>query len=563
MFPQERRANVSGCMRTHCGNGLTMERLSIFEQGADSVDTTLTHTCADMDQALSFVTAASQAPSSETTSQDKSASCKSGSHKRKSSKTAEAASTSSAKVCVPYWSERCAEISSGLWLPTETVYAASASISFASSSNGTAAKSWFSTTRKQAPTKSLSTISYLSSTSSLAVSTDVAITRARRNRLTPTPEQRRLFKSWTGCARYAFNRAVEHLRKPGTKANWKEIKGPILSALPDWCKETPYQVKSLAIEDACLAVSAAKRKFRETGDICEVSFKTKRDPRQSINIPGSAIKPEGIYHSISGAGLRYSESLPEKRVGKNSKSGVATMADGRLLLENGRWYLCVPETITVPKPENQGRIVAIDPGIRAFATFYSPAECGQIASGDYSRLVRLATHLDNLLSRLDRKRKENNVGSRRRQDMRKAAARMRAKFKDLVDELHWKTIRFLLSNFDVILLPTFETSQMVSKAKRKIRAKSVRSMLTLSHYRFAQRIEWKAKALGKTVLRVDEAYTSKTASWTGEIINNLGGAKRIKSGGEVVNRDINGARGIFLRALGDHPTLFNVESVQC
>jgi len=221
----------------------------------------------------------------------------------------------------------------------------------------------------------------------------------------------------------------------------------------------------------------------------------------------------------------------------------------------------VPETLTVQRPENQGRIVAIDPGIRAFATFYSPDECGQIASGDYARLVRLAHHLDDLLSRLDPKRREGRVPARRRQGMRKAAARMRAKFRDLVDELHWKTIRFLVDNFDVILLPTFATSRMVSRANRKIRAKSVRSMLTFAHYRFARRLEWKAATLGKTVLRVNEAYTSKTVSWTGEIIANLGGRKTIKSGGITVNRDINDARGIFLRALGDHPTLFG--GVQC
>ena len=359
---------------------------------------------------------------------------------------------------------------------------------------------------------------------------------------------------------------MEHLRQPGTKANWLALKGQILAALPNWAAPAPYQVKSLAVEEACKAVKAAKRKFRETGEVSEVHFKTKRDPRQSINIPGSAILLAGIYPKLSGPGLRYAEALPEKRIGNESKNGKPTMADGRLLLENGRWYLCVPETVTVHPAENQGRIVAIDPGIRAFATFYSPDECGQIASGDYGRLIRLAQHLDDLLSRLDKKRKEGRVTARRRQGMRKAANRMRAKFKDLVDELHWKTIRFLMNNFDVILLPTFETSQMVQRGARKIRAKSVRSMLTFAHYRFAQRLEWKAASLGKTVIRGSEAYTSKTVSWTGEIIQNLGGRKTIKSGGVTVNRDINGARGIFLRmvtrALGDHPTLFNW-SVQC
>jgi putative transposase len=48
---------------------------------------------------------------------------------------------------------------------------------------------------------------------------------------------------------------------------------------------------------------------------------------------------------------------------------------------------------------------------------------------------------------------------------------------------------------------------------------------------------------------------SKTASRTGEVIKNLGGAKIIKSGNQVVDRDLNAARGIFLRSLVDSPAL--------
>jgi hypothetical protein len=57
----------------------------------------------------------------------------------------------------------------------------------------------------------------------------------------------------------------------------------------------------------------------------------------------------------------------------------------------------------------------------------------------------------------------------------------------LIDELHHKTALFLVTNFDVLLLPTFETSQMVCKGARKLRRKSVRNMLTFAHYRFNPR----------------------------------------------------------------------------
>jgi putative transposase len=82
-------------------------------------------------------------------------------------------------------------------------------------------------------------------------------------------------------------------------------------------------------------------------------------------------------------------------------------------------------------------------------------------------------------------------------------------------------------------------------------------MLTLSHYEFKQFLKWKAWENHKVVIDCNEAYTSKTVSWTGEIINKLGGAKTIESTSTQLkmDRDLNGARGIFLRALVDTPWL--------
>jgi putative transposase len=97
--------------------------------------------------------------------------------------------------------------------------------------------------------------------------------------------------------------------------------------------------------------------------------------------------------------------------------------------------------------------------------------------------------------------------------MRRAANQIRLKIKNLVSELHHKIANFLVSNFDIILLPTFETQDMCKRTKRKLRKKSVRQMLTLSHYQFKQFIKHKAREHGKLVLDVCEAYTSKTVSW--------------------------------------------------
>ena len=81
-------------------------------------------------------------------------------------------------------------------------------------------------------------------------------------------------------------------------------------------------------------------------------------------------------------------------------------------------------------------------------------------------------------------------------------------------------------------------------------------MLSLRHFEFKQRLKWKAWQRGALVLDVNEAYTSKTRSWDGAVNTKLGSAKVIRDeNGFGMDRDINGARGIFLRALGDSPFL--------
>jgi hypothetical protein len=51
--------------------------------------------------------------------------------------------------------------------------------------------------------------------------------------------------------------------------------------------------------------------------------------------------------------------------------------------------------------------------------------------------------------------------------MKKALSRMKFKVWDLIDGLHFKSINFLLNNYDIVLLPTFETSKMVARSNRK------------------------------------------------------------------------------------------------
>ena len=447
---------------------------------------------------------------------------------------------SNAKGCFGYWSDLCEAISSQLFLPVVTD-CVEKDLNYSSLwHNKTVEASWFKKTLYNVQKPNSQPIFSPSLTSFIVGYTDseATVRKSRKLRIYLNPEQKKLLKQWFGVSRFVYNETIKYLQQPDTKANWMAIKTGILNGLPEWAKPVPYQIKSIAIKDACLAVKAAKQGFKADGKIRQCKFRSRKDVKQSIYIPKSAIKDCGIYHSILGKG-KFKESLPEN------------FSDGRLTLTYGEYYLTISTEVQQLNSENQGRVVALAPGVRTFMTFFSETSFGWLGKDSNLHIQKLCFKLDKLVSRLSKAK------CKQKKNLKKAASRLGCKIKNLVKELHYKTARFLVENFDVIFLPTFETSQMVSKSRRKLRNKSVMLMLTLSHYEFKQFLKWKAWENHKIVIDCNEAYTSKTVSWTGEIINNLGGAKTIKSNSTQLkmDRDLNGARGIFLRALVDTPWL--------
>ncbi|QYX33562.1 zinc ribbon domain-containing protein [Sphaerospermopsis torques-reginae] len=171
----------------------------------------------------------------------------------------------------------------------------------------------------------------------------------------------------------------------------------------------------------------------------------------------------------------------------------------------------------------------------------------EIGGGDMGRITRLCHHLDNLISHC------TQVNAQRRRGMRKAANRMRERIQNLIDEVQKKSANYLTSNYRLIFLPRFETSQMVAKTRRKIKSKTVRSMLTWAHYRFKLIIKHQALKRGCVILDVSEAHTSKTCGVCGHQHSKLGGSKvhQCPNCGAQTPRDANGARNIMLRALRD------------
>ena len=154
-----------------------------------------------------------------------------------------------------------------------------------------------------------------------------------------------------------------------------------------------------------------------------------------------------------------------------------------------------------------------------------------------------------MISKLSKETDKN-----KKSNLKRSIFNIRFKIRNLIDELHWKVIKFFTSRFKVIIFPPFNVSEMVKKSKRKLPKKVVRAMNCFRFYEFKERLKLKCKENGVIFVESSEAFTSKTNSFTGELMENLGSKEKFKFDNILIDRDINGARNILIRAMRDAST---------
>ncbi len=367
---------------------------------------------------------------------------------------------------------------------------------------------------------------------------------SKKIRIYPTNE--RLWFDALNLYRRAYNLTIEFMRK-GRKPS-----SEFRSQICDWCyceceeNEVNYNSNLIqaAYKKACETRTAVIKK-RMKGERSELTFMSRCANSQYFVAPRLSPKKE-IFPRIL-HGCHWSETVPD---GAKGKTTIVTYT-------NGQWFASVRQEPKIPKQKLEHlSVVALDPGVRTFQTAFSYQDATQY--GDKfveTKLVPLMLGLDHLLSLRD-KLLNDDQSKQWVQDRLKYCNSLihniRAKHQNLVADLHRRVAYDLVSNHDIILLPSFETQKMSQKSnetrKRFIRRKTVRGMLALAHYKFKLTLKWMARKYGKTVIDVNESYTSKTL-WDGSILNNLGGKASILFQGKRVNRDIHGARNILIRFL--------------
>lgn len=432
----------------------------------------------------------------------------------------------------PFWDETCEEISSQLLSHTQID-----SADLESYSNRMVDNSWFFTEMKFYQNRKSKFHSF---ESSIIKENNLGNTliKSRKIRIYPTQKQKNLFKQWFGVSRKFYNETLV-IYKNGSEKSWDKVYKDIAEQNKeiDYVKSVPYQVKKIAVKDFTKALYINKKIAKRSRKPFEMKFKSKKNPKQSCYIPKSAISSSGIYYTIAGK-----LKMEERKWFENED-----INDCRLVLEHGKWFIFIPKEIKTTSLDNQEGVVAIDPGVRTFATYFSTeGYFGKLGKGSFERILRLNLKIDKLISKIS---KETN--KRKKYNLKRSIFKIRFKIRNLIDELHWKAIKFFTSRFKVIIFPPFNVSKMVKKSKRKLPKKVVRAMYCFRFFDFKERLKLKCKENGVTFIESSEAFTSRTNSFTGELIEDLGSKEKFEFDNISVDRDINGARNILIRAMRD------------
>jgi transposase len=458
-------------------------------------------------------------------------------------------STGQEKAFYPFWTEHSKAISKKLWLPQETDYA----VSHLSSSTGCfkdqGLDCWSSNHKINPLNKSSQMTSCPLSRCFAAAEMekeDTDVIKMRKVKLKPTTAQKHLLSKFADGARFTYNAAVEKINS-GTKVNKMSIRNDLVTekdndyfADKQWLLETPKAIRQQAVFEACKSFKTCFTNLKNKNiKHFKVNFKSKRNKTWTI----------GIERAVKCTGSKSLEIFPTYLKGSFGFFGKLPFdsnpsADCSIHKDKcGRFFLQVPIKCKVVSANllDKRPVVALDPGVRKFLTgSSSDGSAFTIGDGLGRRLVTLLKTIDCIDTMIQ------SAVPKERKYLRKKKLRLFQNYKNIRDEFHWKTINFLTKEYSCILIPALQTQPL----SQKLRTKTNREMMALSHYTFLQRLKQKCKERNVGLMVVQEDFTTKTCGCCGQLVD-IRDSEVFSCPNclFVTDRDVNAARNILLKHL--------------
>jgi len=436
-----------------------------------------------------------------------------------------------------------------------------------------------------------------------------AVMRSRKVKLYLNLPQKEMFRQWLGTSRFLYNKTIDHINKNPKGLNKLKIRSSFVTNIPEdeeWQSKTPQGIREGAVFEAFDAFDSNMKKFQKTRIPFKLGFRSKKDPSQTMNLPIYSLNKDfRLYPKLlneNSAILVYKEEK-EKTIFREKITYHMVPKldeDGNQIMKNNKpvkvrsekikevrhvlnheikvqwckpdnWYMIIPNEVKVEtkqvntkdKPvtdvkdinvlkdkdvncsENQRAIISLDPGVRTFLTGYCPdGTIHKFGDGDIKIIRNYMLKTDKLHSIISK------LKGHKRLRFKKALAKRFEKMKNMIKDCHRKIVKYLTDNYDIIIIPVFNSKSMCARDQRKLQSSTVRNMMGWAHGKFRTMLISKVLEMkNKRVLFPNEAYTSKTCGRCGNIKSNLGGAKEYKClcCGLVIDRDVNGSRNMLLK----------------
>ena len=337
--------------------------------------------------------------------------------------------------------------------------------------------------------------------------------RSCKIRIEATNKQRTMFNRHAGCARYAYNWAIEIQQKVYLEAG-ERVSGYDLNKMFVRLEKSKHlwlnEVSKCCTQKAILNFDVALKRFfslrkngeNKTGKLQGLPQKKKKFVRDSFYLERDGI----LFFQVNGTRVKLpkigwvkcSEKLPEGIQIKNCV--IRRVAD--------EWFISFKQEFTPIKHENQVR-VGLDLGIKKLATcsngvvFESPKK--------YKFLQKRLARAQRSLSRKYEVYKKTKVVSSNYRKQKVKISKLHATIANhRADGLH-KATSYLAKNFGTIVIEDLNVSGMLKNGNL------AKHIANGSFYEFRRQLEYKARWYGAEIVVADRFFaSSKICSDCGE-----------------------------------------------
>jgi putative transposase len=396
----------------------------------------------------------------------------------------------------------------------------------------------------------------------------------------PNEKQIKILNLWFDECDKVYNYCIDYSKKNNKKLNksilfdYQKLKIKIFKKIyGDDKKSAPYDVLTDEVRAFSSNYKSAITNIKN-GNIKFFELKhKKRKNGRSILIPKKSIQKNSFFRTLLGDMDGISE-IPVDKI----ESDCRLIYDKRL----NRYYLKCPFYFDSKKIKDREKMVALDPGEKVFMTYYSENDCGMIGHDIRKNILVYEARIRKFQRILSQNKNRNGNKLNNRKTIINKIRNNYRKIGNLVKELHNKTALYLVRNYDRVLIPKFETKQMIRNGNKEISKKKIKNkineikndnsienkkeefklvnrrrrlngrvkfvLMMLSHYKFRQHLKHKCLEYGCEMKEVTEEYTSQCCGKCGYLSKNYN--NRIKKCSKCnfeIERDINGSRNIFIK----------------